>query len=369
VSRRLELRPNDRVLVVAPHPDDETLAAGGLLQQARAARAAVRVLFATDGENDPWPQRIAERRLRLDAEAPRRWARRRREEALSALDCLGISGESAVFLGLPDRGLTSLVTTNAAATAGALAAEIDRFAPTLLVTSSPADLHPDHSALAVLVTLAAARVSRRTPMLHVEYLVNRPAESAAGADRFWIRPSPEQQLCKHRSLLRYRSQLLFRRRFFLSFVEEVEEFLHPAPALAADAHAIEATGDGEELRVRIRAQAGLAALGPRTLLAAGFEGAAQTAGLAIALRSGTTAVRDAATGRAVGEATFRRSGALGELTMPRALLAGATTAFLKVEHRIGFFDAGGWTRAIDLPPAADVSMAERRVPRVGAAAR
>ena len=44
----------DRLLVVAPHPDDETIAAGGLIQSALHAGAAVRVLFATDGDNNPW---------------------------------------------------------------------------------------------------------------------------------------------------------------------------------------------------------------------------------------------------------------------------------------------------------------------------
>ena len=41
-----------RVLVLAPHPDDETFGAGGLIQQAVTAGAALRVVFATDGENN-----------------------------------------------------------------------------------------------------------------------------------------------------------------------------------------------------------------------------------------------------------------------------------------------------------------------------
>jgi hypothetical protein len=36
-----------RVLVIAPHPDDETLATGGLLQRSMAAGGAVRVVFVT----------------------------------------------------------------------------------------------------------------------------------------------------------------------------------------------------------------------------------------------------------------------------------------------------------------------------------
>jgi len=35
----------DRILIIAPHPDDEVLACGGLIQQAVAVGADVRVIF------------------------------------------------------------------------------------------------------------------------------------------------------------------------------------------------------------------------------------------------------------------------------------------------------------------------------------
>ena len=60
----LTLDRDSRVMVIAPHPDDETLATGGLLQEAVAAASAVRVVYITDGDNNPWPQRVMERRLR-----------------------------------------------------------------------------------------------------------------------------------------------------------------------------------------------------------------------------------------------------------------------------------------------------------------
>ncbi|MDN5925258.1 MAG: PIG-L family deacetylase, partial [Xanthomonadales bacterium] len=40
-------------MVIAPHPDDESLATGGLLQQALAGTAAVKVVLVTDGDNNP----------------------------------------------------------------------------------------------------------------------------------------------------------------------------------------------------------------------------------------------------------------------------------------------------------------------------
>ncbi len=96
-----------RVMVFAPHPDDETLATGGLLQQIVAAGGAARVIFATDGDNNPWPQRVIEHRWQLEAADRARWGARRRAEALAALACLGVSANHTRFLGYPDQGLTA----------------------------------------------------------------------------------------------------------------------------------------------------------------------------------------------------------------------------------------------------------------------
>lgn len=138
----------DRLLVVAPHPDDETLATGGLIQRALAAGAAVQVVFVTDGDNNPWPQRWIERRWRIDAPARRRWGQRRRGEALAALAVLGVAAQSVRFLGLPDQGLTDLLVAGDALER-TLGTAIDAFAPTCLAGPSRHDRHPDHSAIAV----------------------------------------------------------------------------------------------------------------------------------------------------------------------------------------------------------------------------
>ena len=149
----------ERVMVIAPHPDDETLATGGLLQQAVATGAAVRVIFATDGDNNPWPQRVSEHHWRISHADRARWGERRRGEALAALAMLGVSPESVCFLGYPDQGLTQLFLRGSDALLGALASEIATWHPTLLVTPSIFDLHPDHNALAVLLRLAQARMA------------------------------------------------------------------------------------------------------------------------------------------------------------------------------------------------------------------
>src|SRR5262250_1622088 len=50
----LDLGPADRLLVLAPHPDDELVGCGGMIQRALAAGAAVRVVFLTYGDGNEW---------------------------------------------------------------------------------------------------------------------------------------------------------------------------------------------------------------------------------------------------------------------------------------------------------------------------
>src|SRR5207247_6384648 len=52
----LTLPAHPRVLVFAPHPDDESLAAGGLITRLVHAGDAVRVVFVTNGDGYPWAE-------------------------------------------------------------------------------------------------------------------------------------------------------------------------------------------------------------------------------------------------------------------------------------------------------------------------
>jgi N-acetylglucosamine malate deacetylase 1 len=82
----------DRVLVLCPHPDDESVGCGGTLAVLAAAGAAVHVVYATDGEA-----------TRGGTEPAVEIGRRRRGEASSACKILGVEWLS--FLSLPDGDL------------------------------------------------------------------------------------------------------------------------------------------------------------------------------------------------------------------------------------------------------------------------
>lgn len=156
MTASLQLSPHNRVLVFVPHPDDETLATGELIQATLAAGARARVVFATDGDNNPWPQRWLERRWHIGPSDRARWGGRRRCEAVAALAILGVEDSAVRFLGWPDQGLTTCLMEGDKAIA-VLAEEISRFAPTHVAMPALADRHPDHSALRVMLDLALLR--------------------------------------------------------------------------------------------------------------------------------------------------------------------------------------------------------------------
>lgn len=210
MAGELKLSAQDRVLVLAPHPDDETLAAGDLIQTALAAGAALRIVFATDGDNNPWPQRWLERRWRIGARDRARWGARRRREALSALAAIGSHDveKTARFLGWPDQGLTALLMRDDRAI-DVLCEEIARFAPTLLVMPTLADRHPDHSALRVLADLALLRTGSRCQRLG--YVVH--GEKPRDANRLLTVARDAQ--AKRRAMEAHASQLALSRKRLL----------------------------------------------------------------------------------------------------------------------------------------------------------
>lgn len=154
----LAFGPASRLLVVAPHPDDETIAAAGLMQQARGAGAEVRVWLLTDGDNNPWPQRWAERRWRIDGAARQRWGGRRRAESAAALQQLGFDAVKTLQpFGWPDGGLTDRFIADPAGLVATLAAGLRTFSPTDLVIPAATDRHPDHGMAGLLMILATGQ--------------------------------------------------------------------------------------------------------------------------------------------------------------------------------------------------------------------
>lgn len=191
-----------RLLVVAPHPDDETIATGLLIQQVLAAGGEVRILLLTAGDNNPWPQRWLERRVWIGAADRRRWGRHRHSELLQALQCLGVPTSALQTLGWPDMGVTDLLLQTTATAVSTVAAAIDQFRPGLIALPALDDRHPDHGSAHVLVRLALAGQSHPPRLL--AYLVHGHAQDDGFIE---IHGSAAQATNKRKALAAHRSQM------------------------------------------------------------------------------------------------------------------------------------------------------------------
>jgi N-acetylglucosamine malate deacetylase 1 len=132
----------ERVLVLAPHMDDETIGCGGALALHVAAGANVHVVFLTDGGAGAPPGALSE----LDAK--RTLVELRKREAVSALGVLGVS--KASFLDAPDGGLLQ-----AQEASGRLHEILMQHRPELVYVPCFLEEHPDHYAASRILVHAA----------------------------------------------------------------------------------------------------------------------------------------------------------------------------------------------------------------------
>lgn len=200
---------SDRVVVFAPHPDDETLGAGGYLQKAAAVGARVHVVLMTNGEYgrsmlDQLPELPAER-----ASGYLDYGMIRQQETLMALGVLGVPQSSVTFLCYPNHLLaamqrpanwlpenpvfnkrlnTTRITCQDALSPGApysgqsvlhdVETVLLREKPTVVITLNPNDIHPDHWATwaytrnALLELAAQGYAFARTCRIYT-YLIHR----------------------------------------------------------------------------------------------------------------------------------------------------------------------------------------------------
>lgn len=220
----LAVGQGERLLVVAPHPDDETLGAGGLVQRVHAQGGSTRIVLITAG--DGYVEAVVHE---TGKPRPRpaeyiRYGERRLLEARAALRQLAPDGVRLQFLGFPDGGLEGLLrahwwrnrpehsaTTHAADPPYTDALEPDcpydgddlrrelgnilrEFQPTLITFPDLHDVHPDHHATGLFTMLAVTdwlggtvKAGAATPRL-LGYLIHWPNWPAG-----WQTPVPQAQ--------------------------------------------------------------------------------------------------------------------------------------------------------------------------------
>ncbi len=123
-----------RVLVVSPHPDDESIGLGGSLYLHCQNEDPTKVVFLTDGAQGDFRNEYA----------TDEYVELRAQEAKSACSVLGI--DDLDFWGLPDSKLQADEHT-----VNRLVELLQQYAPTLIYAPSPLEWHPDHKAAAEIL--------------------------------------------------------------------------------------------------------------------------------------------------------------------------------------------------------------------------
>src|SRR5438105_4889775 len=102
-------RRDDRILIVAPHVDDEAIAAGGYVFDAIANGAEVYVVYLTAGDCARFSARLMHKTLEPTASNYLSVGRTPIAEAHAAMKLLGVPADHLFVLGYPDRGLRAMV--------------------------------------------------------------------------------------------------------------------------------------------------------------------------------------------------------------------------------------------------------------------
>ncbi|AZI42782.1 PIG-L family deacetylase [Deinococcus psychrotolerans] len=263
-----------RVLFVSPHPDDETLAAGGLLQDVIERGGQVYVVFLTSGDGFEWDARATNREVNVDRADMLRLGLRRMNEARAATAALGIPKDHIFFLGFPDQGLTPIYLQNYLSPytsphtgvnrvpyAGTfapgkpytgkeldrqLAAVYDQVKPDTVLAPSAQDGHPDHRTAAYVSSRLATQRGEKLYFYLVHGGLEWPLPKGKHEELPLAPPRPTWQGLKwnrypvtdHQrkrqieAIKAYKTQLMVVPRFMWAFVRQ-NELLLPAPAEGA----------------------------------------------------------------------------------------------------------------------------------------
>ncbi len=271
--RPVGLPQKPRVVVFSPHPDDETIAVGGLIHRLAHAKVPVEIVFVTNGDGYPEAVKGDFHLTKPTDEDYLALGELRQREALAAARHLGVGKPDVRFLGFPDGGLAELwaahwsrarpytspytkedsvpyegtVDTDAEYDGQDLTSVITHllrdFRPNVVVMPHPYDSHSDHLHTSYFVTEAMSTLEERgvlpKDMVVLTYLVHYPSWPALRGPTFdyaypvasvpftvWRETdlSPTELAAKRAALAEYKSQLEVMNGFLRLFLSRNELF-------------------------------------------------------------------------------------------------------------------------------------------------
>lgn len=264
---------DDRLLVLAPHPDDEALGAAGAILAAKRAGARVEVLYLTHGDYNELASLTYLKRPMLRRRDFIRTGDVREDEAKLAMAKLGLTARTeCVFLGYPDFGMLKIWLRHWGDTkpfrnffsriskvpykddhaygksyhgdnvVHDIEEELLKFEPTVIFTTPPFDRHPDHQAAYLYLRVALLNAAGQIPEPRLyEYPIHAPhwpdprryrpearleppgyLRDAPGLDWRLFDLSAADRGKKGQAIAEFKSQLAYARNFLESFVRSNE---------------------------------------------------------------------------------------------------------------------------------------------------
>jgi LmbE family N-acetylglucosaminyl deacetylase len=277
----LTLDPTDRILVLAPHPDDEVLGAGGVIQRAASMGLPLKIIFLTYGDSNEWSFMLYRKRLVIVPKAVQSMGLVRKDEAIAASHLLGVKEPQMMFLGYPDFGTLAIwqkhwnerppyrslltwaksVPYQGALRPGApfkgeeILADIrlilKEFKPTKIFVSHPSDHNVDHMAFYLFTKVALWDERMEDQVKVYPYLTHyfswprskgfkedqwmAPPEQLSDVNQwFQFHLTPQEAAIKKAALRAHKTQYAANTKYLLSFMRENEIFgdfkamtLHP----------------------------------------------------------------------------------------------------------------------------------------------
>lgn len=275
---RLGSSAETRLLVVAPHPDDEAIGAAGLMQRVLSTGGRVHVVVMTSGDAFPQAVETAERIPNPEPEDFQKFGRMRERESERALARIGLERSDITFLGFPDEGLCPLASSYLATKEPLVSpytlrhvpppdeqvlrgvsyrgidvrTELENllttYRPTLVAMPDAEDEHPDHCATYIFMHDALAEVARThamDPPRVLRYVVHITGWPEMSTRRTLLLPpahlpepighwrmlmlNDEEARTKLDALLTYHTQVAVMSDLLRSFARHDELFLQEEP--------------------------------------------------------------------------------------------------------------------------------------------
>ncbi|MDD5772392.1 MAG: PIG-L family deacetylase [bacterium] len=270
-TKNIQFNSGDRILILAPHPDDEVLGCGGIIQKAKKQNIPVKVVFLTYGDNNEWSFMLYRKHPVLGPKAVQSMGLMRHDEAIEAAKILGVSTDEMIFLGYPDfrtleiwykhwgdslpaesmfTRVNKVPYQNAFRPGTPYKADeilkdlktiILDFKPTQIYLPHPSDHNPDHRSLYLFTRVALWDLEKEIKAVLYPYLIHFkkwpksrgycPDNQLIPPEFFtqkiiWFEPELDQKevKAKHDAIMKHHTQFGYSSKYLLSFIRKNELF-------------------------------------------------------------------------------------------------------------------------------------------------